>query len=72
MNDLFEFPNDPARRYDEREDETKLAPLVIKYGVNPLPDPTTPEGRYDLHLNAIMLGVVIVGMILGSIIWPSG
>jgi hypothetical protein len=57
-------------RYSDRVDEVKLAPLVIKYGARPFPDPSTPEGRHELHMETIIGLIVIICMIGGAVFMP--
>jgi len=57
-------------RYEGRPDEVTLAPITIKIGPNPLPDPATPEGRHEMDLNGKIFLFVIVCIIAGHFLYP--
>lgn len=61
---------DYMKRYEPREDETTLAPIIIKYGAAPIPDPSTPEGRHELDLNGTFFMIFIVLLLFGMIFFP--
>lgn len=71
MLDEREYMSQWDGRYDPRPDETTLAPLIIKIGANPIPDPSTPEGRRDINVDTVIFTIVILAIIIGQIVYPS-
>lgn len=56
----------------EEDVQVDLSPItIIVGGPKPVPDPSTPEGRHEINVDALIFAIVILAIIIGTILYPN-